>query len=237
MKPTNKSLLSMPERQIPQMPSDEPKTIPPAEPAHEAASELPIAPVLAELPLPSFQSGTTSLSAPPIVVVPVTQPLPARASHKLVGALICTSLALVASLVFIARLHLAALPLVVNEPQPLAEFGVAAIDQPDPLYAMELAFPPRETAIPQPVAAPGQKPAKLKIGVYKQADNVEKWRRWARQHNVTFEAVKKNRDGEPHYFLYLCEQDPARVDQLKLDVARISGETPLLVRRASSASI
>lgn len=233
MKPTNKSLLSMPERQIPQMPSDEPKTTPPAEPAREAPSEPPIAPVLAELPLPSFQSGTNSLSAPPIVVVPVTQPLPARTSNKLVGALICTSLALVASLVFIARLHLAALPLVVNEPQPLAEFGVAAIDQPAPLYAMELAFPPRETAIPQP----GQKPAKLKIGVYKQADNVEKWRRWARQHNVTFEAVKKNRDGEPHYFLYLCEQDPARVDQLKLDVARISGETPLLVRRASSASI
>ncbi|EKP0262540.1 hypothetical protein JFQ93_003888 [Aeromonas sobria] len=237
MKPTNKSLLSMPERQIPQMPSDEPKTTPPAEPAREAPSEPPIAPVLAELPLPSFQSGTNSLSAPPIVVVPVTQPLPARTSNKLVGALICTSLALVASLVFIARLHLAALPLVVNEPQPLAEFGVAAIDQPAPLYAMELAFPPRETAILQPVAAPGQKPAKLKIGVYKQADNVEKWRRWARQHNVTFEAVKKNRDGEPHYFLYLCEQDPARVDQLKLDVARISGETPLLVRRASSASI
>lgn len=237
MKPTNKSLLSMPERQIPQMPSDEPKTMPPAEPAREAPSEPPIAPVLAELPLPSFQSGSTSLSAPPIVVVPVTQPLPARASNKLVGALICTSLALVASLVFIARLHLAALPLVVNEPQPLAEFGVAAMDQPDPLYAMELAFPPRETTIPQPVAVPNQKPAKLKIGVYKQADNVEKWRRWARQQNVTFEAVKKNRDGEPHYFLYLCEQDPARVDQLKLDVARISGETPLLVRRASSASI
>lgn len=237
MKPTNKSLLSMPERQIPQMPSDEPEAMPPAEPAREAPCEPPIAPVLAELPLPSFQSGTTSLSAPPIVVVPVTQPLPTRASNKLVGALICTSLALVASLVFIARLHLAALPLVVNEPQPLAEFGVAAMDQPDPLYAMELAFPPRETTIPQPVAAPGQKPAKLKIGVYKQADNVEKWRRWARQQNVTFEAVKKNRDGEPHYVLYLCEQDPARVDQLKLDVARISGETPLLVRRASSASI
>ena len=171
------------------------------------------------------------------MVVPVTQPLPARASNKLVGALICTSLALVASLVFITRLHLAALPLVVNEPQPLAEFGVAAMDQPDPLYAMELAFPPRETTIPLPVAVPSQKPAKLKIGVYKQADNVEKWRRWARQQNVTFEAVKKNRDGEPHYVLYLCEQDPARVDQLKLDVARISGETPLLVRRASSASI
>ncbi len=237
MKPTNKSLLSMPERQIPQMPSDEPEAMPPAEPAREAPSEPPIAPVLAELPLPSYQSGSISLSAPPIVVVPVTQPLPARASNTLVGALICTSLALVASLVFIARLHLAALPLVVNEPQPLAEFGVAAIDQPDPLYAMELAFPPRETAIPQPVAAPSQKPAKLKIGVYKQADNVEKWRRWARQQNVTFEAVKKNRDGEPHYVLYLCEQDPARVDQLKLDVARISGETPLLVRRASSASI
>ncbi|ATL94289.1 hypothetical protein CK911_16850 [Aeromonas sp. CU5] len=237
MKPTNKSLLSMPERQIPQMPSDEPETVPPAEPAREAPCEPPIAPVLAELPLPSFQSGTTSLSAPPIVVVPVTQPLPARASNKLVGALICTSLALVASLVFIARLHLAALPLVVNEPQPLAEFGVAAMDQPDPLYAMELAFPQRETTIPLPVAAPGQKPAKLKIGVYKQADNVEKWRRWARQQNVTFEAVKKNRDGEPHYVLYLCEQDPSRIDQLKLDVARISGETPLLVRRASSASI
>ncbi|WP_068979274.1 MULTISPECIES: hypothetical protein [Aeromonas] len=237
MKPTNKSLLSMPERQIPQMPSDEPETMLPAEPAREAPSEPPIAPVLAERPLPSFHSGTTSLSAPPIVVVPVTQPLPARASNKLVGALICTSLALVASLVFIARLHLAALPLVVNEPQPLAEFGVAAMDQPDPLYAMELAFPPRETTIPQPVAVPNQKPAKLKIGVYKQADNVEKWRRWARQQNVTFEAVKKNRDGEPHYVLYLCEQDPSRIDQLKLDVARISGETPLLVRRASSASI
>lgn len=237
MKPTNKSLLSMPERQIPQMPSDEPETMPPAEPAREAPCEPPIAPALAELPLPSFQSGSTSLSAPPIVVVPVTQPLPARASNKLVGALICTSLALVASLVFIARLHLAALPLVVNEPQPLAEFGVAAMDQPDPLYAMELAFPPRETTIPLPVAVPSQKPAKLKIGVYKQADNVEKWRRWARQQNVTFEAVKKNRDGEPHYVLYLCEQDPARIDQLKLDVARISGETPLLVRRASRASI
>ncbi|MGL5090849.1 MAG: hypothetical protein ACRC8B_07925 [Aeromonas sobria] len=237
MKPTNKSLLSMPERQIPQMPSDEPETMPPAEPACEAPCEPPIAPALAERPLPSFQSGTTSLSVPPIVVVPVTQPLPARASNKLVGALICTSLALVASLVFIARLHLAALPLVVNEPQPLAEFGVAAMDQPDPLYAMELAFPPRETTIPQPVAVPNQKPAKLKIGVYKQADNVEKWRRWARQQNVTFEAVKKNRDGESHYVLYLCEQDPARIDQLKLDVARISGETPLLVRRASSASI
>lgn len=227
----------MPERQIPQMPSDEPETMPPAEPACEAPCEPPIAPALAELPLPLFHSGTTSLSAPPIVVVPVTQPLPARASNKLVGALICTSLALVASLVFIARLHLAALPLVVNEPQPLAEFGVAAMDQPDPLYAMELAFPPRETTIPLPVAVPSQKPAKLKIGVYKQADNVEKWRRWARQQNVTFEAVKKNRGGEPHYVLYLCEQDPARVDQLKLDVARISGETPLLVRRASSASI
>ncbi|MGL5993234.1 MAG: hypothetical protein ACRCZ8_06930, partial [Aeromonas sobria] len=88
MKPTNKSLLSMPERQIPQMPSDEPETMPPAEPAREAPSEPPIAPALAELPLPSFQSGTPSLSAPPIVVVPVTQPLPARASNKLVGALI-----------------------------------------------------------------------------------------------------------------------------------------------------
>lgn len=88
-----------------------------------------------------------------------------------------------------------------------------------------------------PVLAPAQKPAKLKIGVYKQTDNVEKWRRWARQQNVTFEAVKRNRDGEPHYVLYLCEQDPARIDQLKLDVARISGETPLLVRRASSARL
>lgn len=237
MKPTNKSLLSMPERQIPQMPSDEPETMPPAEPACEAPCEPPIAPAFAELPLPSCQSGSISLSASPIVVVPVTQPVPVRGSNKLVGALICTSLALVASLVFIARLHLAALPLVVNEPQPLAEFGVAAMDQPDPLYAMELAFPPRETTIPLPVAVPNQKPAKLKIGVYKQADNVEKWRRWARQQNVTFEAVKKNRDGEPHYVLYLCEQDPSRIDQLKLDVARISGETPLLVRRASSASI
>ncbi|MFB0586073.1 hypothetical protein [Aeromonas salmonicida] len=58
-----------------------------------------------------------------------------------------------------------------------------------------------------------------------------------RQQNVTFEVVQKNRDGgEPHYFLYLCEQDPVWVD-LKLDVARISGKTPLLVKRASNASI
>ncbi|MFB3240318.1 hypothetical protein Q7C15_16210 [Aeromonas salmonicida] len=58
-----------------------------------------------------------------------------------------------------------------------------------------------------------------------------------RQQNVTFEVVQKNRDGgEPHYVLYLCEQDPVWVD-LKLDVARISGETPLLIKRASNASI
>jgi hypothetical protein len=49
--------------------------------------------------------------------------------------------------------------------------------------------------------------------------------------------VQKNRDGgEPHYFLYLCEQYPVWVD-LKLDVARISGETPLLIKLASNASI
>ncbi|WP_125609281.1 hypothetical protein [Aeromonas salmonicida] len=58
-----------------------------------------------------------------------------------------------------------------------------------------------------------------------------------RQQNVTFEAVQKNRDGgEPHYVLYLCEQYPVWVD-LKLDVACISGETPLLIKRASNASI
>ncbi len=169
---------------------------------------------------------------------PQGQPIPAaRASTTLVGALICTSLALLASLTFIARSHLATLPLAASGLQPLAEIGVADIDPPEVVYAIELAFPPRETVIPQPVVARRAQPAKLKIGVYKQTHNVEKWRRWARQQNVTFEAVQKSRDGEPHYVLYLCEQDPARVDQLKLDVARISGETPLLVRRASSASI
>lgn len=226
MKQTNKSLLSRPEYKIPQMPSDEPDIVPLAEPASEAPCEQPIGPTLANLqPPPSFQLGPPSLSA---------LPLPARASNKLVVALGCASLALVVSLVFISSQLLVAPPLIVSEPQPLAEFSVAAIEQPASLYVMELAFPPHETAILQQVTAPDQKPTKLKIGVYKQADNVEKWLRWARQQNVTFEVVKKNLNGVPHYFLYLCEQDPTRINQLKLDIARISGETPLLVRQASS---
>lgn len=229
MKPTNKALLSLSTPQIPLVQSYEGETAPHAVPEITAPTVQPIAPTLADTPLSSPASVTAATPAPqPNLVVPVSQPLPTRASNKMVGALICTGLALVlvASLVFIARLHLASLPLV----EPLAEIGVAAIDQPEPAYAMDLAFPLRETAIPPPVAPPCQNPAKLKIGVYQQADNVEKWRRWARQQNVTFEVVKKSRNGEPHYVLYLYEPDPARVDALIREVARISGETPLLVR-------
>lgn len=266
MKPTNKSLLSLPVRQVSPIalatPSSGaadskalapaavcdavPSTVPSVEPVTTVPSVLAPAVVPVTTPAglavePAVATETRQQEEPAAVQVdaqPQGQPAPAaRASTRLVGALICTSLALVASLAFIARAHLAAIPLAASGPQPLAEIGVAALDQPEVVYAMDLAFPPRETAIPQPVVARRAQPAKLKIGVYKQAHNVEKWRRWARQQNVTFEAVKKNRDGEPHYFLYLCEQDPARVDQLKLDVARISGETPLLVRRASRGSI
>lgn len=121
--------------------------------------------------------------------------------------------------------------------QPLAQIAVADIDRSEAPCFMDVAFPPRETVNAAPVNARHERSAKLKIGVYRQADNGEKWRCWARQQNVTYEAVKKYRDGEPHYFLYLCEQGPARVDQLKLDVARISSETPQLVRRATSTRI
>lgn len=226
MKPTNKSLLSLPERQIPQPQSDEGEHAP-------SAAETPAPTVQPAVPaepsIPPSRLAATVMPAVPIVVVPVALPSVPRARNMLVGALFCVCLALVASFVFIARSHIAVTPLV--------EIGVADIDQPEVVYSMDLAFPARETAIPQPVVARHERPAKLKIGVYKQVNNVEKWRRWARQQNVTFEAVQKNRDGEPHYFLYLCEQDPARVDQLKRDVARISGETPQLVRRATSTRI
>ncbi|MEH8118876.1 hypothetical protein Q7I37_15095 [Aeromonas allosaccharophila] len=220
MKPTNKSLLSLPVRQV--------SPIALATPSSGAAKSS--APACDTVPATAVPAGLSPAATPvatpagPAVTTgtrqqeeraegqgdaqPQGQPIPAaRASTTLVGALICTSLALLASLTFIARSHLATLPLAASGLQP------------------------------QPVVARRAQPAKLKIGVYKQTHNVEKWRRWARQQNVTFEAVQKSRDGEPHYVLYLCEQDPARVDQLKLDVARISGETPLLVRRASSASI
>ena len=182
VKPTNKTLLSLSKPQIPLVQSDEGETAPHAVPEITTPTVQPIAPTLADTPLSSPASVTAATPAPqPNLVVPVSQPLPTRASNKMVGALICTGLALVASLVFIARLLLASLPLVANGLQPLAEIGVAAIDQPEPAYAMDLAFPLRETAIPPPVAPPSQNPAKLKIGVYQQADNVEKWRRWARQ--------------------------------------------------------
>ncbi|MGU5655288.1 hypothetical protein [Aeromonas allosaccharophila] len=234
MKPTNKSLLSLPERQIPQPQPDEGEHAP-------SAAETPAPTVQPAVPaepsIPPSRLAATVMPAAPIVVVPVALPSVPRARNMLVGALFCVCLALVASFVFIARSHIAVTPLVASGAQPLVEIGVADIDQPEVVYSMDLAFPARETTIPQPVVARRERPAKLKIGVYKQVNNVEKWRRWARQQNVTFEAVQKNRDGEPHYFLYLCEQDPARVDQLKLDVARISGETPQLVRRATSTRI
>ena len=234
VKPTNKSLLSLPERQIPQPQPDEGGHAPSA--AETPAPTVQPA-VSAEPSIPPSRLAATAMPAAPIVVVPVALPSAPRARNTLVGALFCVCLALVASFVFIARSHIAVTPLVASGAQPLVEIGVADIDQSEVVYSMDLAFPARETAIPQPVVARHERPAKLKIGVYKQVNNVEKWRRWARQQNVTFEAVQKNRDGEPHYFLYLCEQDPARVDQLKLDVARISGETPQLVRRATSTRI
>jgi hypothetical protein len=79
----------------------------------------------------------------------------------------------------VARLHLAAIPLAASGLQPLREICVASLDKPEVVYSMDLAFPPRETAILQPVVARREQPTKLKIGVYKQAHNVEKWRRWA----------------------------------------------------------
>lgn len=255
MKPTNKSLLSLPARHVSQTPlaasspnvadgnlfASESAAVGHVEPSAAPATGPTMAAVSITPPIEPVEPGARQSEVRPAQQAadqPLQPPVPAaRAGTQLVGALICTSLALVASIAFIAHSHLAVTPLATSGLQPLPEIGVADIAQIEPGYAMELAFPPRETAIPQPVVARRERPAKLKIGVYKQVNNVEKWRRWARQQNVTFEAVQKNRDGEPHYFLYLCEQDPARVDQLKRDVARISGETPQLVRRATSTRI
>lgn len=53
----------------------------------------------------------------------------------------------------VARLHLAAIPLAASGLQPLREICVASLDKPEVVYSMDLAFPPRETAILQPVVA------------------------------------------------------------------------------------
>ena len=236
MKPTNRDLLSLPERQTNPV---SPTTASLDSAEHEVGSVVPHT-------TPPIEPET-SVALPTLLptLVPIAQPEPLPViqlsvspyrSKNLAWVLLCTNLVLVAYFIFIARSHLELEPLAVSGLRPLPEISVPPTAPSEPFYNLELAFPFRETAISFPKLMPTrhQEPAKLKIGVYKQESNVEKWRRWARQQNVAFEVVTKSHNGESHYSLYLYDHDPVRIDKLKIRVAEISGEPPQLIGHVSS---
>lgn len=220
MKLTNKALLSLPKRQ--------------ASPTYPATvsivvAEYEVRPVVTRAELPIEPGASVAQLTPVSITQPEHQPVVSPClSRKTARILNWTSLSLVTYFTFVVCLHLESEPFSASDLRPLPEINTPPIAPSEPFYVVELAFPFRETLIPysKPAITSHQEPMRLKIGVYKQISNVEKWRRWAHQQNVAFEVVMKSLNGEPHYFLYLYDHNPARIDRLKVRVAEISGESP-----------
>lgn len=96
-------------------------------------------------------------------------------------------------------------------------------------YEIDLMFPPNAVLQATSTPKPNNKGQTLKIGVYRQMENIVRWKNWASQHGFSLVTVKLAHNQGVDHVLYLCELEPAAVDKVVMQIANISGESPLRV--------
>lgn len=99
----------------------------------------------------------------------------------------------------------------------------------DDHYEIDLMFPPNVVLQATSTPKPNNKGQTLKIGVYRQMENIARWKNWASQHHLSLVTVKLTHNQGIYHVLYLCELEPAAVDKVAMQIANISGESPLRV--------
>lgn len=96
-------------------------------------------------------------------------------------------------------------------------------------YEIDLMFPPNVVLQATSTPKPNNKGQTLKIGVYRQMKNIARWKNWASQHHFSLVTVQIAHNQGVYHVLYLCELEPAAVDKVAMQIANISGESPLRV--------
>lgn len=96
-------------------------------------------------------------------------------------------------------------------------------------YEIDMIFPPEVVSLAMSTAKQNNKGQTLRIGVYRQIENIARWKNWASQHHFSLVTVKLVHNQCVYQALYLCELEPAAVDTVATQIANISGESPLRV--------
>lgn len=96
-------------------------------------------------------------------------------------------------------------------------------------YEIDLLFPPED--VPQATSSPkpNNKGQTLKIGVYRQIENIARWKHWATQHHFSLVTAKFGHNQNVYHVLYLCGVAPDEIATVATQIANISGESPLRV--------
>ncbi|MFM5592504.1 hypothetical protein ACET60_15210 [Aeromonas veronii] len=111
----------------------------------------------------------------------------------------------------------------------VTEFTVGTVLSDAESYETEWMFPAFfEQMIPPPPAQ--QMRHIIKVGVYRDPENVEKWRRWAHQQQVELNVITGMRNQEIHYDVYLCRVESERLAELTSKASLLSGEKPIVYR-------
>ncbi|WP_368172131.1 hypothetical protein [Aeromonas sp. R9-2] len=109
------------------------------------------------------------------------------------------------------------------------EFAVGSVLSDAEIYETEWIFPAfSEQMTPQSQVQ--QRRHIVQVGVYRDPENVEKWRRWAHQQQVELNVITGMRNQEIHYDVYLCRVESERLAELTSKASLLSGEKPIVYR-------